>query len=146
MARPESIKDIKREDSFIRIAMFETDKIIGNPVFLKHYTVMLESVNKIGGHADKSYATVELYIPKNDKELAEQLRHDQYYWDEMQKFYNLALNRGPDSDDVPEWRRNSVIQWAKDNDLPNPFDVFAANDPELKKIRDDLGLEDDDNE
>lgn len=145
MARPESIKDIAEEDRFVRIASFETDKIIGNAKFLKHYTAFLEVVQNFHGYAQKSYANVDLYIPKDDAQLADQLRHDQYRWDDNQKIYNLAINRGPDTEDVPEWRRNSLIQWAKDNDLPDPFDVFAANDPELQKIREEMGMEDDTN-
>lgn len=143
MARPESIKDITKENRFVRIAMFEVDKIIGNANLLKHYTALLEAAQKLGGYADKSYSTVDVKIPKDDAQLADQLRHDQYVWDDMEKLYNLAVNRGTNSDDVPEWRRNGLKNWAKENDLPDPFDVFAANDPELQQIREDLGLEGD---
>ena len=139
MARPESIKDIKQDNRFVRVALFESDKIIANPLLLKHYTALLEAAQKLGGHADKSsYGTVEIYIRKNNRELEEQLKSDQYYWDENQKFYNLAVLRGENSDDVPEWRRSGIIAWAKENDLPNPFDVFAANDDELDAIRQEL--------
>ena len=141
MPRPESIKDIKHEDRFVRIAMFEVDKIISSPKLLKHYTALLEAAQTLGGYAEKSYTTVDVNIPKNDKQLADQLSSDQYRWDDMQKLYNLAVNRGADSDEIPEWRRNSLISWAKENDLPNPFDVFAANDPELAQIRADLNME-----
>lgn len=144
MARPESIKDIKHDDRFVRIAMFEVDKIINNAALLKHYTALLEAAQKLGGFADKSYSCVDVKIPKDDAQLTDQLRHDQYIWDDNQKMYNVAVNRGADSDEVPEWRRNSIIQWAKDNDLPNPFDVFAANDPELQKLREELGMENED--
>lgn len=143
MARPENTKDIKHEDRFVRIAMFEVDKIISNPTLLKHYTALLEATQKLGGYAEKSYSTVDVNIPKDDKQLEDQLRNDQYYWDEMQKLYNVAVNRGANSDEIPEWRRNSLKSWAKENDLPDPFDVFAANDPELAQIRADLNMEDD---
>lgn len=135
MARPESIKDIKQEDRFTRVAMFEIDKVIANAMLLKHYTALLETVQKMGGNAEKSYSTVDVNIPKNDKELADQLASDQRSWDDMQKLYHLAVNRGENSDEIPEWRRSGLTQWAADNDLPNPFDVFAANDPELEAIR-----------
>lgn len=138
MSRPESIKDIKHEDRFVRIAMFEVDKIINNAALLKHYTALLEAAQKLGGHAEKSYSTVDINIPKDEKELKQQLDSDQYRWDDMQKLYNLAVTRGENSDEIPEWRRNSLIQWAKNNDLPDPFDVFAANDPELDAIRKEL--------
>lgn len=138
MARPESIKDIKHDDRFVRIAMFEVDKIISNPALLKHYTALLEAVQKVGGYADKAYSTVDVNIPKDERQLEEQLRTDQYRWDDMQKLYNLAVNRGENSDEIPEWRRNSLKEWARENDLPDPFDVFAANDPELEAIRKEL--------
>lgn len=142
MARPESTKDIKHDDRFVRIATFDVDKIIGNAQLLKHYTALLETAQKMGGFADKSYSSVEVQIPKDQKQLEEQLRGDQYRWDEQQKYYNLALNRGTNSDEVPEWRRNGIKDWAKEEGLPDPFDVFAANDPELQQLRVDLGLED----
>lgn len=142
MARPESIKDIKDEDLYVRIAMFEVDKIISSAPLLKHYTALLEAVQKMGGLAEKAYSTVDVKIPKDKAQLEDQLRHDQYVWDDNQKYYNLALNRGSNSDDIPEWRHNSIKQWAKDNDLPDPFDVFAANDPELAELREELGFDD----
>lgn len=143
MARPESIKDIKHDDRFVRIAMFEVDKIISNAPLLKHYTALLEAVQKVGGFAEKSYASVDVKIPKDDSQLADQLRHEQYVWDDMHKIYNLALNRGTNSDDIPEWRHNSIKTWAKEEGLPDPFDVFAANDPELAAMREELGMDDD---
>ena len=143
MARPETLKDIKQDDKFVRIAMFEVDKIISNAPLLKHYTALLEAVQKVGGFAEKSYATVDVKIPKDDSQLADQLRHDQYVWDDMQKIYNLAVNRGANSDDIPEWRRSSIKTWAKEEGLPDPFDVFAANDPELNALREELGMEND---
>lgn len=141
MARPENIKDIKHDDRFVRIAMFEVDKIISNAPLLKHYTALLEAVQKIGGFADKAYSTVDVKVPKNEKELEAQLKSDQYQWDEMHRFYNLALNRGVNSDDIPEWRHSSIKTWAKEEGLPDPFDVFAANDPELASLRADLGMD-----
>lgn len=143
MARPENHKDIKESDRFVRIAMFEVDKIISNALLLKHYTALLEAAQKMGGHADKSYSTVDVNIPKDQAQLDYQLQCDQSVWDEMQKYYNLAVNRGPTCTDIPEWRRSGIQRWAKEEGLPDPFDVFAANDPELQQIREDLGLEDD---
>ena len=142
MARPESIKDIKDEDLYVRIAMFEVDKIISSAPLLKHYTALLEAVQKMGGLAEKSYSTVDVKIPKDRPQLEDQLRHSQHVLDDNQKYYNLAFNRGAYSDDIPEWRHNSIRQWAKDNDLPDPFDVFAANDPELAELREELGFDD----
>lgn len=143
MARPESINDVKEGDRFITVATFEIDKFIENPVLLKHYTSLLESVNKSDGMAEKYYNTVKLQLPKDKKELEYQLESDQRTWDDMQEQYNRAVDRGP-TDEIAEWKRDNIISWAKRNDLPNPFDVFAANDPELAQIRADLNMESDD--
>lgn len=143
MSRPESIKDIDPQDRLVRIAAFEIDKIVDNAALLKHYTGLLEVVQKLGGKAEKLYSNVDISIPKNKDQLEQQLRMDQHQWDEMQKYYNLALNRGVNSDEIPEWRHEGIKRWAKKEGLPDPFDVFAANDPELAALRADLGMEDD---
>lgn len=143
MARPDSISDIKHADRFTTVATFEIDKFIQNSTLLKHYTSLLEAINKSGGMAEKYYNTVKLQLPKDKQELEYQLASDQRTWDDMQEQYNLAVDRGPSSEDFPEWKRNNIISWAKRNELPDPFDVFAANDPELALIRADLNMEDD---
>lgn len=141
MARPESIKDVKEADRFVRIAMFEIDKIVTNSVLLKHYTSLIQAVEHRGGMVQKNYNTVDVSVPKSTQELEQQLEYDQRGWDESQKYYNLALNRGPADADIPEWRRNSIISWAKENDLPDPFDVFAANNEDIQALRDEMGLD-----
>jgi len=141
MARPESIKDLNEQDTFVRVATFEVDQIMCNALLLKHYTSLLEVVQKMGGKADKSYSTIEVSVPKSNKELRNQLEYDQRTWDSRLADYNLAVNRGPSDEDFPEWKRNNIVRWAKDNDMPDPFDVFAANDPELAAIRADLEME-----
>ena len=141
MARPESISDVKRDDRMTRIATFEMDRILADASLLKHYTALLQAVQKMGGEAVKNYNNVDFNIPKNKKQLEDQLRSDQYYWDEYQKYYNLALNRGSNSDEIPEWRHSAIKAWAKEEELPDPFDVFAANDPELAQLRMELGME-----
>ena len=138
MSRPENLADIKHDDRFIRVASFEVDRVITSPMLLKHYNALLEQVQKLGGFASKSYASVELSIPKDKELLEQQLRNDQYCWDELQKYYNLAVVRGPGDTEIPEWRHNSIKEWAKEEGLPDPFDVFAANDPELAQICADL--------
>ena len=142
MARPENIKDIKHKDRFVRIAMFELDKMITSAVLLKHYTALIEAVEKHGGSIEKNYNTVDINIPKTTSELEYQLENDQRNWDEMQRLYNLALNRGPSDTDIPEWRRDSIKRWAKEEDLPDPFDVFAANNMDIQRLREEMGLDD----
>ena len=139
MSRPETTNDVT--DRFVRVAMFETEQIMTNAILLKHYTALLDAITKMGGHADKSYSSIDLNIPKDEKQLEAQLRNDQYRWDEMQKLYNVALKGDTVTDPVPEWRRNGIKEWAKEEGLPDPFDVFAANNEDIQKLRDELGLD-----
>lgn len=139
MSRPETTNDVT--DRFVRVAMFETEQIMTNAILLKHYTALLDAITKMGGHADKSYSSIDLNIPKDEKQLEAQLRNDQYRWDEMQKLYNVALKGDTVTDPVPEWRRNGIKEWAKEEGLPDPFDVFAANNEDIQKLRDELGFD-----
>lgn len=139
MSRPETTNDVT--DRFVRVAMFETEQIMTNAILLKHYTALLDAITKMGGHADKSYSSIDLNIPKDEKQLEAQLRNDQYRWDDMQKLYNVALKGDTVTDPVPEWRRNGIKEWAKEEGLPDPFDVFAANNEDIQKLRDELGLD-----
>lgn len=141
MSRPEDIKDIKKSDRFVRVAIFEIDKMVTDATLLKHYTALIEAVQKIGGNMEKNYNNVDVNIPKTRKELDYQLECDQRNWDEMQRLYNLALNRGPTDTDIPEWRRDSIKRWATDEGLPDPFDVFAANNEDIQQLRNDMGLD-----
>lgn len=142
MARPESHKDIKEEDKFTQIARFEIDKIITHPILLKHYTTLLEAVHKMGGTSDKNYNSVDLDIPKNHKQLDEQLKSDQYYWDDYEKLYRKAL-AGDSVDPIPEYRRGSLKEWAEKEGLPDPFDPFVANNEDIKELRREMGLDND---
>lgn len=142
MARPESIREIAESDRFVEIGGFETQHFIAIPTLLKQYTAFIEAVLKQGGRVIKSYGShINVFIPKTREQLEEQLRSDQQSWDEHQRLYNKAL-AADEGDPVPEWRRKGVEKWAEKEGLPNPFDVFAANDPELAAIRADLGLND----
>jgi hypothetical protein len=142
MARPESHKNIDEGDKFTRVAMFEIDKIITNANLLKHYTAILEAVTKMGGISVKSYNSVDLDIPKNSQQLDEQLKSDQYRWDEMRNLYRTALNRD-NVDPIPEWRRDAIKDWANKEGLPDPFDVFATNNEDIQEIRKEMGLDND---
>ena len=142
MARPESHKDISEDNKFCQIARFEIDKIISNANLLKHYTALLEAVHKMGGKSDHSYNSVDLDIPKNTKQLDEQLKSDQYHWDDLDKLYRKAL-AGDSVDPIPEYRRSILTEWAEKEGLPNPFDVFAANNEDIQKIRREMGLDND---
>ena len=143
MARPANIKDIANEDRYKDVGRIETNTFIDQPKILKKYAEFTEIIQQASGCVEKSYgATINIRLPKTKKELDDQLDNDQRHWDEMQRLYNVALKGDTVGDPVPEWRRDSVKRWAEKEGLPNPFDVFAANDPELAAIRADLGLTD----
>ena len=141
MARPESINDIADSDRYVRVAMFETERIMTDATLLKHYTALLETITKMGGYADKSYSTIDLNVPKNPKQLEDQLKSDQYRWDDMQDSYNKVITCADPTEPVPDWKRKSIQQWAKDNDMPDPFDVFAANNADIMKLRLEMGMD-----
>jgi hypothetical protein len=90
----------------------------------------------------KNYNSVDLDIPKTSQQLDEQLKSDQYRWDEMEKLYRQAL-AGDNVDPIPEWRRDTLKDWAKKEGLPDPFDPFVANNEDIKKIRREMGLDND---
>ena len=138
MARPETIADVK--DRFIRMGSIEFGKISMTPELLKPYTAFLEAVKKMGGHMEENYSGIEMFLPRTKKQLEDQLRSERYSWDNNEKYYKKAL-KADESDPVEEWRRDGIREWATEEGLPNPFDVFAANDPELARIRAELGIE-----
>lgn len=115
MSRPETIADVT--DRFIRFANIEVDKFINNPKLLKAYTTLIEQVTYFAGEVNTTYGTnVELTLPRTTKQLEEQLRSDQYSWDDKRTNYLKML----DGEEVAEWRHSSLKEWAKAEGLPDP--------------------------
>jgi hypothetical protein len=140
MARPKHITDIKPENRFIRIAMVEFTNIAASPALVKAYAALLDAAEKAGGHGDAKYNTVDINIPKTKDQLENQLKEDQRVWDSRQRSYNIAVLAKEDAEPLKEWEKDYVREWAEKEGLPNPFDVFAANNEELKKVREELEL------
>lgn len=139
MSRPEAIKDVK--DRTIRVGSMDLERIVTVPAILKHYTALIEALQKIDGEIRTAYGmTVEFYLPRDEKQLLSQLSTDQYQWDDSEMEYRRAL-KADLNDSVKEYKRDRIKEWAKEEGLPDPFDVFAANDPELQRIREEMGLE-----
>lgn len=123
MARPEKISDVS--DKMVRVATFEVDKITALPALMKPYVALVDAVQKIRGEVLTSYgSTVEIVIPKNHKQLQEQLKSDQYSWDNRKESYDKVL-RG---EKVPSYTEHGLKEWAKDEGLPEP--QFVKDDPE----------------
>jgi hypothetical protein len=140
MARPETIKDVK--ERMVEIGTIDLERIVTNPALLKPYTAFIEAVQKMNGTVETTYGSqVKMKLLRDQKQLEHQLSSEQYLWDDIQKRYNQAV-RADESNPVPEYFRNSVTEWAKAEGLPDPFDPFAANDPELRRIREELGFND----
>jgi hypothetical protein len=139
MSRPTKLLEVK--DRWNLLAEFHLDQALTNPAIMKHYAALIDAVKKEGGRVVKRYGTeMRVEVLKSAEEMREQLERDQHRWDEMDQLYRQALDREPGSTDLRESQREALIQWAEREERPNPFDVFAANDPELEAIRKQLGM------
>ena len=142
MSRPESVKDVK--DRMVQIGTMDLERIVTIPALLKHYTAFIEQLQKMYGEVEPSYGmNVKFSMVRDQKQLESQLASEQYMWDENKKDYEKALRADP-SDPVKEYAKDRIKEWAKEEGLPDPFDCFAANDPELRRIREELGMNEDD--
>ena len=140
MSRPETIKDVK--ERMIDIGSLDLERIIVEPKLLKHYTAFIEELQKMGGEIEPRYGTtVQFRLVRNQKQKESQLSTEQYTWDDTQKEYRKAVKADP-GDPVQEYKKDRVKEWARAEGLPDPFDVFAANDEELQRIREDFGFDD----
>jgi hypothetical protein len=118
MSRPETTADVT--EKFIRFATFDVDKVIAKPKLLKAYTALIEAVQAEGGEVNVTYSSnVEISLKRNQKQLLEQLHSDQYRWDDNKKNYELAIA----GEEVPNYRRSSIQEWAKNEGLPDPLRV-----------------------
>jgi len=115
MSRPETISEVS--DRYINFASFDLNLILGNPKLLKAYTALIEQVQAAHGKVAETYGShVEVRLLRTEKQLQDQLRTDQYTWDDKQKAYAKMLA----GEDVPDYRHNSIREWAKENGLPDP--------------------------
>lgn len=138
MARPETIAEVKSRQE--TIGSLDVSKFSTTPALLKHYTALVEALEKMGGECEASYANVTLKRPKTKEELELQLATDQREWDRIRKLYYQAVKCDPEDEPIREYQQESIKHWARGEGLPDPFDVFAANDPELAEIRKSLGM------
>ncbi len=143
MSRPETIKDVKERT--IEIGRLEIDKIMVNPPLMKAYVAFLEALEKQGGKVVPAYgATVNFNLPRTESQLYDQLRTDQYHWDDCQKLYNRALFRHNSNVEEPkEYQKDRIKEWAEAEGLPDPYGYLAVDDfsdEELDRIRQDLGI------
>lgn len=116
MARPESIDNVS--DRFIRFGSMEIGLIVNKPKILKAYTALLEAIQADQGVVDEVYgSTVELRLARNPKQLQDQLRSDQYNWDDLEKAYYRLLA----GEEVQKYRYASIREWAKEEGFRDPI-------------------------
>lgn len=141
MARPEKISDIPMDERNEEIGSFDVGKISVNPGLLEFYAKLIREIEKAGGSVERGeYAeqSVRLYLPKDQVQLEKKLKNMQGSWDYNKKKYDSAVTRDETGTEFDEWDRNRIVEFAEKEGLPNPFDVFAANDDELNEIRKEL--------
>lgn len=141
MARPETFNDIPLDERNEQIGSFSVGKLSTAPTLLKHYATFIEAVEKAGGHVVPNKwnnSDVDIFIPKSHKLLEYRLMDLQDTWDRHKKLYERAAVRDETGDELKEWERENVVKFAEKEGLPNPYDVFAANDDELDQIRKEL--------
>lgn len=142
MSRPETIKDVK--ERMIRVATFDVARLMINPPLIKAYVAFIEAVEKQNGEVDVQYGTnVEVKVRRTDSELHDQLKSEQYQWDDNQKLYNRAVYRHhPDVDPPKEYQKDRVQEWAREEGLIDPYSALVDDFDEdvLAEIRGELGI------
>jgi hypothetical protein len=124
MSRPETMRDV--QNRMIQIASFELNLIAANPALMKHYVGLIEYVQKNGGEVKTSYGnSMTIFILRNRDQLQDQLRSEQYDWDDCERLYNLA---SVDIYEVKEYQRSRIKTWAKEEGLPDPFEESFSID------------------
>lgn len=137
MARPTHTDEIT--ERHVSLGRIHTERFGTHPSVLKAYAALLEAVVKIGGHAERRYSEVEVFLPKGAKELTEALESAQRRWDCTEALWLRAV-QAEEGTELREYERETVVAWCEAEGKPNPFDCFASTDPDLAAIRGDLGL------
>lgn len=137
MARPETIADVK--DRIEEVGAVDVGNFITSPNVLKAWAAFAETVTKAGGEIRRhSYekGKAELWMPRDEKQLRDQLRTEQYTWDQNQKVYDICIiNHTP-----PEnWQKDSIKAWALAEGLPIVWETPRDDsDPRLAELREKI--------
>ena len=127
MSRPENVSDISESDLYIEVASFQLDRIGVHPKFAKAYADFAIVAATFSARIETAWgSTVKVSLPKNRKQLDEQLEMDQRAWDNAEKLYNKTL-RG---EFVQKYRQYTVKQWADAEGLAEPVFVDEPVDDE----------------
>jgi hypothetical protein len=143
MARPETIKDVKERT--ISVGRIEVNKFLTNPSLLKAYIAFGEAVEKNHGElVDSGYNGVEFKLLRTEEQLHDQLRSEQYQWDDSHKLYNRAVMRYHEDVEAPkDYQQDRIKEWAEQEGLPDPYAMLSDDfdDETLDRIRQEMGLE-----
>jgi hypothetical protein len=124
--KPQNVNQV--QDRTERIATFDLDKINAIPALLKHYVALIETAQKMGGEVNTTYgSTVEVFIPKNRKQLEARLEYEQREWDRYEGLYNQVR----DGEVIKSYYESGVTEWAKTEGLPEPVFVKEDEDAEV---------------
>lgn len=116
MSRPETLDDVKEraiEVGDIRITEFTT-----KPSVLKAWASFVEAVVKDGGQVlpgKYSREQARVLVPRDEYSLQEQLRTEQYRWDELAKNYDICCVHGTPPEN---WQKDSMRDWCKAEGKP----------------------------
>jgi len=114
MARPETHADIADDNRYVEVARFQTRELDDKPALMKLYSQFADLVLSTQGRIEKDYYGVSVRMPKDAAQLDDQLKSDQYTWDDKQKGYNQAQR----NEFVPSYRRESINRWAREEGFP----------------------------
>jgi hypothetical protein len=124
--KPQNVNQV--QDRTERIATFDLEKINAIPALLKHYVALIETAQKQGGEVTTTYGnSVEVFIPKNRKQLEDRLAYEQREWDRHQELYNQVRN----GEVIRSYLESGVTEWAKTEGLPEPVFVKEDEDAEV---------------
>ena len=124
--KPQNVNQV--QDRTERIATFDLDKINAIPALLKHYVALIETAQKMGGEVNTTYGSnVEVFIPKNRKQLEARLEYEQREWDRQADLYAKVRS----GEVIKSYYESGVTEWAKNEGLDAPEFVKEDEDAEV---------------
>lgn len=123
--KPQNVNQVKNRT--IQIATFETAELTALPALMKVYVALVEAVQKMGGEVKKNYSSVQVFIPKNREQLADQLESEQREWDRKEELYKTVQN----GEAIKSYQEYGLKEWAETEGLPEPVFVKEPEDAEV---------------
>lgn len=118
MSRPATTVDVT--ERFVEIGRIEVGALGLQPALLKSLATFQESLVKSGGELRQNYSQIMFHLPRTEEQLKDQLRSDQYHWDEMEKIYDACTANGTEPE---SWRKASLEEWIAREGVSTPWAV-----------------------